>query len=176
LILAARNGHSGVVSILLSHGANIESKDAHGYTALMIAASHNFSETVVVLLSFGASVESVELEGKTALAISVSRCSWTSFDVIAVDMIRKGLGRTVIQQVSESSSSRHQAALALLNLKRPLVQREMCWLTRRSYLSLMEAYPETHGHIVRYLFDGNLSIVKEVCSFAGIDADILTRG
>lgn len=52
---AAQEGHSGVVSLLLSTGRLQDTKDSAGRTALMLGALSGSEETVKLLLNNGVS-------------------------------------------------------------------------------------------------------------------------
>ena len=49
-MLAAQNGHTATVDLLLIRGAAIEAKDGDGWTALIWAAARGNTETVVPVL------------------------------------------------------------------------------------------------------------------------------
>ena len=70
---AAAKGDISTVNNLLEHGANINAKDAYGYTALMTAAWAGRSEAMKFLLDKGATVnEQNRYSGATALMYSVN--------------------------------------------------------------------------------------------------------
>ncbi len=62
LMLAAFNGHAGVVLTLLDAGAGIDRRDLMGRTALLYAATGPFPETVTILLDRGAEPNIVDSE------------------------------------------------------------------------------------------------------------------
>ena len=68
LLMAARNGHLGVMRVLLDKGANINVQSARGETALMRAASSSDVEMVKLLLSRGAKPNIETNDGLTALS------------------------------------------------------------------------------------------------------------
>jgi len=67
LHLAADGGHSAVVSLLLSHGADVDLRDDTGRTALHHAALSADVRTLEVLASAGAEVGARDDDGATAL-------------------------------------------------------------------------------------------------------------
>jgi len=68
LMMAAFDGHTAVVALLLEHGADANLRDGAGRTALMFASSGPFPTTVEFLLQHGAQVNlSTSAEGWTAL-------------------------------------------------------------------------------------------------------------
>ncbi|XP_072967896.1 E3 ubiquitin-protein ligase XBAT33-like [Typha angustifolia] len=68
LHLAAAKGHNEVVSVLLEIGADVNSRNIYGQTALMQACRHGHWEVVQTLLLFKSNVSKVEcLSNKTAL-------------------------------------------------------------------------------------------------------------
>lgn len=56
LIIAAYVGNKDIVDFLVSHGADIDTKDNHGYTALSWAMKEGYSNTVRLLITRGADV------------------------------------------------------------------------------------------------------------------------
>jgi len=56
-MLAAFNGHTSVVRLLLEKGARVNDRDQDGRTALMYAASGPFQKTVQLLLEHQAEVD-----------------------------------------------------------------------------------------------------------------------
>ena len=56
LMLAAFNGHTGIVEALIQAGADVNRRDEIGRTALMFASTGAFPETVQALIQNGAAV------------------------------------------------------------------------------------------------------------------------
>ncbi|KAH7186154.1 ankyrin repeat-containing domain protein [Fusarium flagelliforme] len=67
LCTAASKGYLGVLQLLLDYGADIESKDAYGQTALFAAASEGHLPIVECLLRCRAKIEATSLNGETPL-------------------------------------------------------------------------------------------------------------
>lgn len=67
LIYASLYGNAAEVKILLEKGADINSKDDSGHTALMCAAKFGYTETVQVLLPKGADPNVKDVWNETAL-------------------------------------------------------------------------------------------------------------
>ncbi len=67
---AASAGQAEAVTALLTKGANPDTRDANGRTALMLAASAGHYETVRRLLIGGASKSLKDNHGKTALDLA----------------------------------------------------------------------------------------------------------
>lgn len=70
--LAARNGYSGILKILITAGADINkvSSDRNN-TALMDAASEGYDEILNYLIENGAELDIISKSGQTALVLSV---------------------------------------------------------------------------------------------------------
>ena len=64
LQVAAANGHTEIVSELLSRGANTEHQNSSGWTALQQAASHGHTSVVASLLGAGARVGHRNRQGR----------------------------------------------------------------------------------------------------------------
>ena len=67
LHLASQKGDFQTVKYLISHGANIESKDTNGVTPLYIASRNGHIEIVKYLISHGANIESKTNQDATPL-------------------------------------------------------------------------------------------------------------
>ena len=67
LHLASENGDETAVRFLLSRGAEIESKDQYGSSALRRAAFEGYQDMIRLLLKQGADIESKNSKGDTAL-------------------------------------------------------------------------------------------------------------
>jgi len=70
LLEAAKQGKTITIKTMLANGANINTKDKYGFTALMYAVSNGYVEIVKVLLSKGANTEEKNSDGKTALMMA----------------------------------------------------------------------------------------------------------
>jgi uncharacterized protein len=71
LIIAAFNGCTDIVKMLLDAGANIEHKNDQGENALISAAQEGNINVVKVLLDAGADVNQVNTDGETALDLAI---------------------------------------------------------------------------------------------------------
>jgi ankyrin repeat protein len=60
LHMAAYNGHTEAIKLLLEHGATIDARDTEGKTALLHACTGPFPEAVKVLLDAGADINTTE--------------------------------------------------------------------------------------------------------------------
>ena len=73
LMMAAFDGDTAVIELLLTSGAEVGKADVAGRTALMYAATGPFPETVELLLARGADVNRADTaEGWTALMLAAS--------------------------------------------------------------------------------------------------------
>jgi ankyrin repeat protein len=72
LIRACYFHHLEIISLLLDHGANIETRNANGETPLIAASVAGHLDTVSLLLDRGAEVNARNNDGKTALMITQS--------------------------------------------------------------------------------------------------------
>jgi E3 ubiquitin-protein ligase mind-bomb len=72
-MLAAHQGHVDIVRILLSHGANLEQRDADGDTALHYACFGNQPDCISLLLSKGADINSINSTGCSSLHIAINK-------------------------------------------------------------------------------------------------------
>lgn len=71
LIVAAREGFSQVVEILVKAGSDIDAKQHWGQTALMLAAKNGHDDVVAFLLESGADPKLRDKSGATALGIAL---------------------------------------------------------------------------------------------------------
>lgn len=69
IILAAKNGHTGIVKLLLSSGADIETKSRWG-SPLLFAAGCNRIEVIALLLDSGANPDAKNEDGFTAIDLA----------------------------------------------------------------------------------------------------------
>lgn len=73
--LAAREGQTGILSILLRTGFYVDSRDEKGRTPLHQCAIHGHIEAAKLLLSAGADVKSTDAEGTSVILAAVkARC------------------------------------------------------------------------------------------------------
>src|SRR6266545_2137827 len=71
LLVAARQGHTEVVELLLAAGESPRAAYRNDLTALMWAAAYGHAGTVKLLLGRGADANARDNRGKTALAMAV---------------------------------------------------------------------------------------------------------
>ncbi|EXJ58082.1 hypothetical protein A1O7_05506 [Cladophialophora yegresii CBS 114405] len=71
LHLAAREGQTRILSILLRTGFRADSRDERGRTPLHHCASHSHTETAKVLLDAGASINAVDVDGTSVVMTAV---------------------------------------------------------------------------------------------------------
>ena len=67
LRVAAQQGRTEVCSLLLHHGANIDSKNVNGFTAMILASQQGHSDTVKMLHERGADVFATNRQGASAI-------------------------------------------------------------------------------------------------------------
>ncbi|XP_075883311.1 ankyrin repeat, SAM and basic leucine zipper domain-containing protein 1 [Nelusetta ayraudi] len=72
LMLAAREGYTKVINLLVSHGAELDSQDGMGFTALYVAVQHSQQEAVLKLLQLGADKSIKSNAGKSPMDLASS--------------------------------------------------------------------------------------------------------
>jgi len=70
---AAENGDTERLGILIDAGCDVNSKDKHGQTALMLAATHGHSSAVRLLIQHGADLDTWAKYRLTPLMVAVIR-------------------------------------------------------------------------------------------------------
>jgi ankyrin repeat protein len=71
---AARNTDGAdIVKGLIAAGAEVNAKDAKGFTALMIATDWGHLDSVLALVAAGADMHAKDAEGRTALDFAKNR-------------------------------------------------------------------------------------------------------
>ncbi|KAI8498597.1 Unconventional myosin-XVI [Branchiostoma belcheri] len=70
LHLASWNGQTGVVELLIQHGANLEARDKNGWTTLHLACRYGHTGIVELLIQHGADMEARTKLGSTALHLA----------------------------------------------------------------------------------------------------------
>ncbi|EMY62414.1 ankyrin repeat domain-containing protein [Leptospira terpstrae] len=68
LMIASKEGHTEIVSLLVSTNVDLNAKTRNGHTALMMAAYNRYPRIVKILLDAGANPNLVTNEGHTALS------------------------------------------------------------------------------------------------------------
>lgn len=59
-----------IIGYLVKNGADVNAKDAHGWTPLMNAAATNCIVNIAILVQFGADLDIQDHEGRTALMLA----------------------------------------------------------------------------------------------------------
>lgn len=115
LALAAANGHSRTVQLLLSQKASIDLRNFKGRTALMAAAGNGRAETVRILLNNGAKININDHDGWTALMFSAYRNHSETAHILlqqgANRHLKNSVGRTALQIAQNRG---HQEIVGLL--------------------------------------------------------------
>ncbi|XP_028969164.1 ankyrin repeat domain-containing protein 50 [Galendromus occidentalis] len=86
LRMAAMEGHRETVNLLLSHGANVNYKDADGRTTLYLLALEDNVAMIDHLIDHNADIEAVDLEGRTALHVA----AWQGHKQVVDLLLRRG--------------------------------------------------------------------------------------
>jgi ankyrin repeat domain-containing protein 50 len=82
LAAAAGSGHVPVVQRLLSHGAEVDMRDAQGRTPLMAASAGGHLPVVALLLEHQADTEVTDIAGETALTKAITNARGEVFDLL----------------------------------------------------------------------------------------------
>jgi ankyrin repeat protein len=98
---AERESRSKFIRFFLDHGADIESRDAHGRTPLLVAALERNLDAITVLLEAGADVHAVDNEGLTALHFTINSAQ-RAYDLLlehgADPTVRSNAGRDPVEE------------------------------------------------------------------------------
>ncbi|KAJ5970460.1 Mg2+ transporter protein CorA-like/Zinc transport protein ZntB [Penicillium vulpinum] len=148
LIDASVEGHEGIVLILLHHGADTESRNAHGNTPLLVAAFNGHEKVVSILLSHKAEVDSRNNSQNTPLQLA----AFAGYDKIVSRLLESGAEidscnnekNTSLQLAASAGHDR--AAFVLLSHKAEV---DSCNDTGNTSLQL--ACTEGHEEVARIL-------------------------
>lgn len=66
-MMAAKNGSTGLLNVLIQHGAKVNATDRYGWTALFYAAYFGHADCAKTLIEAGASVNSADHDGMSCL-------------------------------------------------------------------------------------------------------------
>ena len=69
-MFASQNGHTDIVTLLLTQGARVDLQNSNGWSSLMIASQSGQTEIVKLLLKFGAKVNLQNNDGSYALMVA----------------------------------------------------------------------------------------------------------
>lgn len=130
LMIAARNGDSGLVGLLLDRGANLEATDDLGMTALIGAAGSGHIDIVRTLLDRGAKIDTRDWLRCTSLARAAAQGHRDVVELLlsrgaarglidAVAMEDRGLAERFLRESGDPALALHQLDwLALLAARR----------------------------------------------------------
>ena len=76
LLYAALNGQADAIELLLEFGANVHTRDGHGYTPILAAADKRHAEAVRKLLRGGANPNDMTKFSKSALLLACGAGEW----------------------------------------------------------------------------------------------------
>lgn len=152
LIVAAERGHDAIVSVLLSHGANKDSRDKAGMTAMAHGAKKGYSAVVALLLADGADPNLKDMENATPLIwascrnkLSVVR-QLLAVDNIEVDTIDYENMTAFTWALERRYSVIAELLADRLNYTRPeLIQEVLLWLRRRRIWTPSGSGEEDYG-------------------------------
>ena len=126
LMIAANHNRLEMAKMLIDKGANVNSKDKNGSTALMLATSYDSgsnAELIKLLLSKGADANVANKEGSTALMVAITSKTSDNADVVKL-LLEKGadVNAKAINGVTAlmvASKEKNLTALKLLLAKKP---------------------------------------------------------
>jgi cytohesin len=122
LVAACSKGHTEIVRYLLQKGANVESRNDFGITALHKAARGGHADIVKMLLAAGARVDQPDDEGRTALYLSCMAGRAESVQLLLQHGSQIRLTSNVFRNVlyaAVASGSKPVVELILAQLQRP---------------------------------------------------------
>ncbi|KAL4167380.1 hypothetical protein KRP22_012866 [Phytophthora ramorum] len=165
LLYAASNDHTGIVKLLLDHGASLEARNYQGMQALHLAAAQGFLGTVKVLVEAGADIASVGLDSLTPL-LAASMNGHSSVVMFLVEWL---VAKNEHEKARELLEAPRNEGWTLLNVAADSGDLEMVvFLTEHGaalntkndngYSPLHSAVAKSHGDVVKHF----LSIEADV--------------
>lgn len=106
IVLAARNGMTPAVEILLQHQARVDLTDSFGNTALMWAADQNYTDIMKLLIDAGANINFQNRQGITALMRTAEKGSTSAADLL----LRKGADTQITDYTGRDALSWAEAS------------------------------------------------------------------
>ena len=104
VLLAAQEGHSAIIAILLGRGGHVEARDGQGRTPLRICVEHGHAGVAETLLAAGADCTSSDDVGKSIMSVAVQANSERLVELLAASFVaRQG---TLQQRVTAPPGSR----------------------------------------------------------------------
>jgi ankyrin repeat protein len=167
-MLAARNGHTDIVSALLKHGVDFSAVRRDGFTALMLAARSGHTGSVLALLDGGASVDEARPDGSTALMFAAQNGHTRSVSTflkrgVNFNAVRRD-GFTALMLAAQNGHTRSVLALLERGADVNAVRRD-------GTTALMFAALKGHTEIVSALLarsDINLKILDDQLNHPGL--------
>ena len=101
---AARAGKDDAVSVLLQRGADVESADDQGNTALMYAACYNQKQAARILLQNGAKIRAVNKQGWAPIHFATSFCDQPTMAEVLLEE-----GASIEEKTSVGDTPLHRA-------------------------------------------------------------------
>jgi len=86
LMLAVQGGHTRIVELLLSNGADINMQDFHKDNALSYAIYYNHVEIAKLLLLKGADFDTKNINGFSPFDIAIEKKHYQILEIIAIYM------------------------------------------------------------------------------------------
>jgi ankyrin repeat protein len=157
LQLAIRGEHTGVVKLLLDHGANLNSRDQFGSTPLHAAVISGYESMVELLLERGADFTCTDAKGITPLL-----CATKKGHVQITQLLLKWAADLNISNscrgslISLAAGRGHQSILEVF-FKRWSISHTSSWSSGTILgVTLVVAAAAGHAKVVRWLLQSNL--------------------
>jgi hypothetical protein len=93
---AVRNGSYAEVQRMIEAGADVNAKDSHGYTALMLAAEKGYTEIVRLLVEEGADVGARDNSGRSACNRAFSNGNREIVQLLVPPGLKHGKGQSLV--------------------------------------------------------------------------------